>query len=621
MPGLVLLATDVVRRGGRFATLDLAHRAGVVGALAVSTLIWALVLFTASIKEGVWRHLGAALFVVPYGVAFGVQAAFFARYGVYCGLDAVIDSDSIPWSIVGTLPFDGRLVSHLAFGLALAIAMLVFARRVVRPRRLPRKLRFVPIALALIALLVTPVSYHKWQSTTPDLIYFHGVGNLVRHHVAPPYEHLTRAQRRRPRALPKLEPRPARPRNVLFVLQEAQRFDVSCVAFDDDCQLSTRETNPLLPDRMPLLEMRSNATSTHLSIQVMWSGLSPNASKEAMETAPFLWDYARAAGYDIAYWTSQNAIFGNMRLAIQGVPFHHQVTGTELDPYADPIAGAPDSALADRAIAEIGDLREPWFAIVQYANNHRPRVFDPEHAPFQPTDTESKGRKDIAQKNFYKNVVYLSDRAVARLVEHVRKSDAGARTVIFYTSDHAEGYFEHRQDNDHSGSVYDEEIHVPAWIDAPEGTLSPAEKSAIASKREAYLFHTDVAPTMLDLLGLWDAPEIARFRKTMIGQPITRLGVADVPVPLSNVSWVWEYIVPNYGVMQGSLKAQAIGKDEGWRCFDVASDPKEKYELDGDDARCASLSAAADRAFHVLPKDLVRLKRHPEWGDADAAVP
>ncbi len=611
----------MLRRAGRFGTLDLPHRAGYVASFAVSTLVWSLVLYTGSIKRGVLRHVGGALFVVPYGVAFGVQSAFFAAYGVYCGLDAVIDSESIPWSMVGTLPFDGRLVLHLAVGIALAAGMLVFARCIVRPRRLPKRLRFVPLTLALIAPLLMPVSYHKWQSTTPDLLYFHGLGNLVRHHVAPPYEHLTRAQRRRPRELPKLESKPARKRNVLFILQEAQRFDVSCVVYDPDCELATRETNRLLPDRLPLLEMRSNATSTHLSIQVMWSGLAPNASKEAMETAPFLWDYARAAGYDVAYWTSQNAIFGNMRLALQGVPFRHHVTGTELDPYADPIAGASDAALADRAVAEIDDLREPWFAIVQYANNHRPRVFDPEHAPFQPTDTETRGKKDTAQKNFYKNAVYLSDLAVARLVEHVRKSDAGARTVIFYTSDHAEGYFEHKQDNDHSGSVYDEEIHVPAWIDAPEGTLSPAERSAVASKRGAYLFHTDVAPTMLDLLGLWDAPEIARFTRPMIGRPITRLGVSSEPAPLSNVSWVWEYIVPNYGLMQGSLKALAIGKDEGWRCFDVADDPKEKHELDGDDARCTSLSAAADRAFHVLPKDLVRLKRHPEWGDRDATVP
>jgi hypothetical protein len=73
--------------------------------------------------------------------------------------------------------------------------------------------------------------------------------------------------------------------------------------------------------------------------------------------------------------------------------------------------------------------------------------------------------------------------------------------------------------------------------------------------------------------------------------------------------------------MQGSLKALAIGKDEGFRCFDVATDPREKHELDDDDERCDALSEAALRAFHVLPKDLIRLKRHPEWGDADAAVP
>ena len=40
---------------------------------------------------------------------------------------------------------------------------------------------------------------------------------------------------------------------MLFVLQEAQRFDVSCVAYEEDCELATRATNRLLPDRFPLL--------------------------------------------------------------------------------------------------------------------------------------------------------------------------------------------------------------------------------------------------------------------------------------------------------------------------------------------------------------------------------
>ncbi len=43
-------------------------------------------------------------------------------------------------------------------------------------------------------------------------------------------------------------------------------------------------------------------------------------------------------------------------------------------------------------------------------------------------------------KNYYKNVVYLSDKAVGRLLHHIKGTDKGSRTVILYTSDHGESF-------------------------------------------------------------------------------------------------------------------------------------------------------------------------------------
>src|SRR5690606_15536273 len=123
--------------------------------------------------------------------------------------------------------------------------------------------------------------------------------------------------------------------------------------------------------------------------------------------------------------------------------------------------------------------------------------------------------------NYYKDVVYLSDMAVGRLLEHVRASERGERTVILYTSDHGESFREHWQLG-HTSSLYDEEIKVPGWIDAPPGTLSPEEEQAIAGAKHGLVWHYDFPPTILDLLGIWDAPEMAPFRAKMIGSPITR---------------------------------------------------------------------------------------------------
>ncbi len=122
--------------------------------------------------------------------------------------------------------------------------------------------------------------------------------------------------------------------------------------------------------------------------------------------------------------------------------------------------------MTDRVIQEWGELKEPFFAVVHYSNVHFPYVYDEEFAPFQPADMDKSAEKNDEFKNYYKNVVYLSDMAVGRMLSFIRDTDAGKRTVVVYTSDHGESFREHWQLG-HTSSVYDEEIHVPGWVDAP----------------------------------------------------------------------------------------------------------------------------------------------------------
>jgi hypothetical protein len=610
LPGLAVFACDAWKRAPHLlGALDRIHTIGYLGSSVASACIWGSLLYVAAWRRSPLRHVAGALFVALYGLSTAVGSAFFAMYGVYCGVDSQIDAESIAWAPVCTLPIERpRVLLHFVVAFVTAVSMLLLARAVVRPRRVPKLARPIFLAAPIAALLYIPASYHTLQSSPPDLIFVHGLVDVVGRHVTPPYVPLVHASRRRPAALPGLEAKPARPRDVLFILQESERFDVTCVDPKAPCTEATRESHAAMPGRLPFLAMRSNASSTHVSMQVLWTGLTPIASKDAMETAPMLWDYARAAGYDVAYWTSQNLVFGNERLAMDHVSFSHTVSGTELDPMADMVSGARDRRLAERVVAEIDELREPFYAVVQLANIHRPRVFDAADAPFEPTDPVEYSGKNERQRNYYRNVVHLSDRAVARVVRHVRERPFGARTVVVFTSDHGESWFEHKQDNDHAGSVFDEELRVPAWIDAPPGTLDEAEEKSLEEKRDAAVFHLDVAPTVLDLFGLWDSPAIAAFRAAMPGHPLTRPELTTEPVVLSNVTWVWEYLVPNYGLMHGSLKVEALERDARWLCFDVAKDPTEEHELGLADPRCKALAAQADSRFHVLPKDLGRLR-------------
>ena len=59
---------------------------------------------------------------------------------------------------------------------------------------------------------------------------------------------------------------------------------------------------------------------------------------------------------------------------------------------------------------------------------HFPYVYEEEHAPFRPSEFTKAPGKNQHFLNYYKNVAYLSDIAVGRLIDHVRSTE-GIRTL------------------------------------------------------------------------------------------------------------------------------------------------------------------------------------------------
>jgi membrane-anchored protein YejM (alkaline phosphatase superfamily) len=402
--------------------------------------------------------------------------------------------------------------------------------------------------------------------------------------------------------LPAISGKPAKKRNVLLVLTESVRFDSVCVEHVEGCNL-TPFTDRAAPARFPLLDVRSAASTTAISFSVLFSGLLPIDTTEAIRSAPTLFDFARAAGYDTAYWSSQNALFTNSRAFFSALPLSKKCVGADLERMSDD-SGADDTLLTRRVKREISALREPWFAVVHYANTHFPyRVRGDE--PFQPA-TDSKAPEDNAEfKNHYQNAVYAQDRTIADLLSAVRAEPAGARTVVLFTSDHGEAFREHGQLG-HTTSLFDEEIHVPAWIDAAPGSLTEAERDALVAAKRELAWHLDFAPTILDLLGVADDPAVAPFRSRMVGTSLLRRERTNAVLPLTNCTDTWGCGFRNWGVIKRSLKLESREFDAGWHCYNLAIDPHERNDLGAD--ACPELRRAAETAFGRLPKDAPEMR-------------
>lgn len=613
LPTAWMLYGEMIRRGGAIAAFPGKYVASYLGGVAQSVVFWGVLLYAASRRGGLAAKIMTGLFLTLFVVVMGAEGAFHAVWNTYLCIDGQLHSKNFVQSIVGTLPLGRPLVVfHFLAAVVAGVIILNVAKRRVRPGRWSSRVAVLLSPAILYASTLIPTSYRGIQASPPDALYVHGITALAKELLDVTNESPDlRVQRRTPMDVPALTAKPARRRNVVLVLQESQRGDTTCIEPDPRCDLSTPWSNAVTPNRMPLSQMRSNASTTAISISNIWSGVVPYESRELLHSVPLLWDYAHAAGYDTAYWTSQNLMFGNARQYIQDLPISHGCVATHLDPASDLDAGANDELVTEWVKKDWPEMKEPFFAVIHYSNVHYPYVYEEGLAPFRPSEMAKSPEKNQHFFNYYKNVVYRSDFAMAELLRYIRSTESGKRTVVIYTADHGESFREHWQMG-HTSALYDEEVRVKSWVDAPPGTLSPEEEASIEAAREQFVWHLDLAPTFLDLLGVWDDPAMAPFRARMIGHPITRPERTVSPVPLTNCTWVWECSFRNWGVMQGSRKIEAREWDGTYHCFDVLADPEERVDLG--ERSCAPLTDVAREWFHAMPNVTPPGRPVVDWG-------
>ncbi len=600
LPALVL-SLDFARRGHRIAAFEGQYVFSYAAALVESFVVWGVLLYAASRRRaGFGRALSTALLVLFATLAIGGQTYFYQQYHAYLNVDVSVFASNFMDSVVNQLFADiGNYLATKLPILVFVLLLLFASRRVIRPSQKPVRVAQALAPLLLVGSFFVPTQYRHMQASLPDVLYLNAVGGLIRTQVGAT-EQSNQVRPRLRESLP-VEPlaRAAVPqRNVVFVILESVRARATCRDPEGDCEL-TGFTHRTFPNRLPFMQMRSHDSCTAISLAVLWSGLYPTESRDTLHTWPLIFDYAKAAGYDTAFWTSQNMMFGNVRLWVKNLGVSHFVSATDLDPTADLDLGAPEGLLADHVSAKLGQLKEPFLAVIQLSNVHYPYLVDPEGPqPFQPATTSKAPDENTAFLNYYQNAVYQQDEHVERMLRAFRAAPSGERTVIVYTSDHGEAFREHGQMG-HTFSVFDEEIHVPAWIDAPPGTLTDAERKNLVTKRDSYLFHIDVAPTVLDLIGVLDDPNIAQYRTRMHGHSLLRPSLTQKPVPLTNCAGVWSCAFENWGYMKGSRKLEARSWDNGWKCYDVAEDPLEHTDLGVES--CRELLKHAKRTFGRLP--------------------
>ncbi len=211
-------------------------------------------------------------------------------------------------------------------------------------------------------------------------------------------------------------------------------------------------------------------------------------------------------------------------------------------------------------------------------------LFDPhsDYNPPEPFKTRYAGR-------LYDGEVAYTDSQLARLFDDLRARGLYDRSLIVLTSDHGESLGEHGED-EHGFFLYNSTLHVPLIIKPPRGRAAPrAVAQPVAT--------VDIAPTVLDLLGLRD-PLSRQFQGASLASLVLgRPAAAERPV-------YGETFYPHNSFGWAPLRSLTT------RRYHYIEAPKpELYDVRADVAQMTNLYSQRRAEAHALREQLREIER------------
>jgi len=117
--------------------------------------------------------------------------------------------------------------------------------------------------------------------------------------------------------------------------------------------------------------------------------------------------------------------------------------------------------------------------------------------------------------------VHFVDDQVGRLIDTLRENELLADTLVVATADHGESLGEHEYWFEHGRYAYEVTCRVPLIMRLPDGLPGLSSERPPAGRRGGDLSLVDLAPTLLELVGL-DALPVWRPADSRYGDPTTR---------------------------------------------------------------------------------------------------
>jgi arylsulfatase A-like enzyme len=252
------------------------------------------------------------------------------------------------------------------------------------------------------------------------------------------------------------------------------------------------------------------------------------------------------------------------------------------------------------------DAERPFFLFVHYFDPHTPYSpppgtllrFPPDPYPAGAGDAGDRRREGIRG---YDAEIVFADQEVGRLLEELDRLELAGETLVVVTADHGEGLLDHGFWR-HGVDVHEEAVRIPLVVRWP-GVVAAGRRS------DAPVELVDLAPTLLDLLGVDHSPE--HFEGRSLAAYLRGEGELDADDPVFLYRRNYDPTVvkdeqlagEQHGVRRGHWKL--IDRSQGDDAlYDLARDPGERdNRIDAEPERAAALRRLLDewRSGHAEP--------------------
>jgi hypothetical protein len=448
-------------------------------------------------------------------------------------------------------------------GVGTMIAVSAVGAVVLFRRRTEVRSRMIwPAALVLLAFAATA---HREEVLDDSLLRISGGSLYYSERVG---EHMAEKPLASTRHLAPEEraPAPFEPSTILVFINESLPGHFASSASPDKTLFEALLGESGLPESGWFRFSRAfaNSSTTDISMPSIMTGTDPTAGTDMAQRLPFLYDMAKRRGYDSGFFTSQDYGWARMRTFFESDSLDLLLSGEKTGQPNANLLGVDDMYVAQK-VAEYVRRKGPNGKLLLVLNNNAL------HVPYQ---IESMIHVPGYAHDAKIRAAYIIEQFYAEIFKSLRDEGRLAGSLIFVTSDHGESHPDRKRDVIRLDSHFDEVIHVPFAVYLPESAPA-AFRSALSANRDRTVANMDIAPTIMEALGL-GLPQGLRYPGYSLFGPVPG---ARISVSVSNNEWrPWN--VNSFGIASGDDRLLYHPK-LGLCYFDVVKDPAEANPIRG----------------------------------------